>query len=153
MAEVQVNINNRTYRIGCDPGEESRVIELAAFIDRQIKPLAQPGANATDAHLLVLGSILMCDELFKYKEMLHGAQEQYNAVARRLEQVSAELAETRERLEGTERQQDDQSVEEGGRQPFYDEECIARSAETISTLTSRVEAITRQLHNACIKDD
>ena len=91
MAEVTLNINGRQYRIGSDPGEEERVSQLGEYIDKQVRSIAGPGVQASDSHLLVLGSIIMCDELFELKDMLKQAQSQYNAVSQKLEAVTEEL--------------------------------------------------------------
>ena len=91
MAEVTLNINGRQYRIGCDPGEEERVAELGEYIDQQVRSVAGPGVTASDAHLLVLGSIIVCDELFELKDMVKQAQSQYHAVSQKLESVTEEL--------------------------------------------------------------
>ena len=63
MAEVNVTIANKQYSISCDEGQEQRVIDLAAQVDGRMHEIAAMGGGATDAHLLVLNSIMMADEL------------------------------------------------------------------------------------------
>ena len=37
MAEVDITINNRLYRISCKDGEEERINSLAGLLDNQVK--------------------------------------------------------------------------------------------------------------------
>lgn len=130
MAEVSLHINGRQYRIGCDPGEEERVAQLGEYIDKQVRSVAGPGVQASDAHLLVLGSIIMCDELFELKDMLAQAQNQYNAVSQKLESVSEEL----EYLQSNGSSSDT-------RDSFDDDEV----ADIIANLATRIENIADRL--------
>jgi len=61
MAEVSVSINNKQYTIACDEGQEQRVVDLAAHVDGRLQEI-------TDAHLLVLNSIMMADELMDARD-------------------------------------------------------------------------------------
>lgn len=130
MAEVNLNINGRQYRIGCDAGEEDRVAQLGEYIDQQVRSINSPGVQASDAHLLVLGSIIMCDELFELKDMLAQAQNQYNAVSQKLESVSEEL----EYLQSNGSSSDT-------RDSFDDDEV----ADIIANLATRIENIADRL--------
>jgi cell division protein ZapA len=68
MSEVKISLNGRIYDIGCDPGQEPRVLELAAYIDQRLQQIARSGAAYSDAHLFVLTSLVLADELFDAKE-------------------------------------------------------------------------------------
>lgn len=68
MAEVNININGKQYGIACDDGQEQRVTDLANFVDGRLKAMAAAGAGNNEAHLLVLTSIVMADELFDAKD-------------------------------------------------------------------------------------
>ena len=39
MGKVTVNINNRTFQIACEDGEEARLKELASFFSRHVDQL------------------------------------------------------------------------------------------------------------------
>ena len=39
MADVDININNRTYRISCKDGEEDRIKSLSSQINHEVKLL------------------------------------------------------------------------------------------------------------------
>lgn len=68
MADVNILINGRPYEISCDNGQEGRVVDLAAYIDNKLQQIARSGAAYNDAHLLVLTSLVLADELFEARE-------------------------------------------------------------------------------------
>lgn len=68
MAEVNISINGRIYEISCDNGQEGRVVDLAAYLDQRLQQIARSGAAYNEAHLLVLTSLVIADELFEARE-------------------------------------------------------------------------------------
>lgn len=68
MSEVNVTLNGRSYGIACDKGQEQRVLDLAEYVDGRLREIAQAGAASNEAHLLVLTSIIMADEIFDLKD-------------------------------------------------------------------------------------
>ena len=65
MADVTISINGRNYEISCDKGQESRVADLAAYVDQCLRQIATSGAAYSDAHLLVITSLVLADELYE----------------------------------------------------------------------------------------
>lgn len=70
MAEVNISINGRIYEIGCDSGQEGRVVDLASYIDQRLQQIARSGAAYNDAHLMVLTALVLADEIFDTREKL-----------------------------------------------------------------------------------
>ena len=68
MAEVNISLNGRTYEISCDAGQEGRIVDLAAYIDQRLQQISRSGAAYNDAHLLVLTTLVLADELFEIQE-------------------------------------------------------------------------------------
>ena len=68
MAEVTIYINGRAYNIACDNGQEGRVVDLASHIDQRLQQISRAGAAYNDAHLMVLTSLVLADELFDIRE-------------------------------------------------------------------------------------
>lgn len=68
MAEVNISMNGRVYEISCDDGQEGRVLDLASYIDQRMQKIARSGAAYNDAHLMVLTSLVLADELFEAQE-------------------------------------------------------------------------------------
>lgn len=63
MAQVDVAINGKSYRIACDDGQEEHLLQLAAFVDQRVQELAASVGQIGDARLLVMASLLISDEL------------------------------------------------------------------------------------------
>lgn len=72
MAEVSITLNGRIYEIACDPGQEGRIVDLASYIDQRLQKIARSGGAYNDAHLLVLVSLVMADELYEAREEIAG---------------------------------------------------------------------------------
>ena len=66
MADVTISINGRNYDISCDKGQESHVADLASYVDQRLRQVASSGAAYNDAHLLVITSLLLADELYEF---------------------------------------------------------------------------------------
>ena len=79
MPTVEIMVNGRQHVVQCGQGEESRVRQLASYIDRRIADLARGQAQAGDARLLVMATLKIADELSDaYDEIkrLRGALEE-----------------------------------------------------------------------------
>lgn len=68
MADVNITINGRIYEIGCDAGQEGRIVDLAAYVDQRLQSISRAGAAYNDAHLLVLTALVLTDEIFTARE-------------------------------------------------------------------------------------
>lgn len=68
MAEVTIYLNGRSYDIACDNGQEGRIVDLASYIDQRLQQIARAGAAYNDAHLMVLTTLVLADELFEVRE-------------------------------------------------------------------------------------
>ena len=88
MSEVSISINGRVYEIGCDPGQEGRVVDLAAYIDQRLQQISRSGAAYNDAHLMVLTALVLADELFETRE--NSQQKQARAATAATAQISRE---------------------------------------------------------------
>lgn len=77
MAKVSLDINGRKYALGCDDGEEERLLILGQKLDSRIKDLANQFGQIGDLRLLVMAGITMEDEI---TEMQNEAQSQANAL-------------------------------------------------------------------------
>jgi cell division protein ZapA len=63
LAQTTVRINERSYPIVCDDGQEAHLAQLAEFIDKRIGQLAAAVGRADDSRLLVMASLMIADEL------------------------------------------------------------------------------------------
>lgn len=63
MPTVEITVNGRQHVVQCGQGEESRVRQLASYVDRRIADLARGQAQVGDARLLLMASLVVADEL------------------------------------------------------------------------------------------
>ena len=64
MGQISVTIQNRTYRLSCDDGEEERLAELAAHVRAKADGLIAEYGRIGDEHLMLMSAILVADELW-----------------------------------------------------------------------------------------
>lgn len=72
MARVDVTLNGRIYPIACDDGQEGRVRDMAAYVDRKLAEVSAAAQTATDMHQLVMVALLVADELFDARATAEG---------------------------------------------------------------------------------
>ena len=59
MAKVSLNINGRKYALGCDDGEEERLMRLGQKLDDRVNNMANQFGQIGDLRLLVMAGITM----------------------------------------------------------------------------------------------
>jgi cell division protein ZapA len=74
MAQVNLDVNGRTYVVGCEDGQEARLRELAAMFDRQVRQVAEDLGQLGETRLFLMGALLMADELAELKARLTNVQ-------------------------------------------------------------------------------
>jgi cell division protein ZapA len=62
MAEVDITINNRSYRIACKDGEENRIKALASLIDNQVQQLSEKIGQLGESRMILLASLVLLDK-------------------------------------------------------------------------------------------
>ena len=68
MALVTVTVNNHSYRLQCDDGEEDRLHKLVDMLNSKIDGLAAQFGQAGSDRLVVMAGLLLADELLELKE-------------------------------------------------------------------------------------
>ena len=63
MGQVTVEINAKPYTVGCEDGQEGHLRDLAALFDRQVRIVAQEVGPLGDTRLMLMGALLLSDEL------------------------------------------------------------------------------------------
>ncbi len=86
MTQLSLSINNRTYQVACDDGQEEHVTRLASFLESRVSELAGSMGQIGDARLLVMAGLLVSDELSEVMEELEQARAE---IARLSEAVPA----------------------------------------------------------------
>lgn len=62
MPQVSIQIASRTYELACGEGEETRVQELAAYVDEKVSELRRQLPGAPEIKLMVFASLLLAEE-------------------------------------------------------------------------------------------
>jgi len=119
MAQVNVTISGKTYRMACEDGQEEHLAGMAEELNRSIDQLRERFGEIGDQRLTVMAAITLADQ---------------NAEAeRRLQQLRAEVAGLEEARAAV--------VE---RQAGTEEEI----AEAINEMAARVEALAARISGA-----
>lgn len=62
MAAVIVTIAGRTYRLSCDDGEESRLEQLARYVENKILAMKDSFKDIGEQRIVVMAAIAIADE-------------------------------------------------------------------------------------------
>ena len=62
MAEVDITINTRSYRISCKDGEEERIKSLASLINNQVQKLSEKIGQLGEARMILLAALVLLDK-------------------------------------------------------------------------------------------
>ncbi len=125
MAQVNVTINGRQFRMACGDGEEAHLMQLAEDLDQRISRLRLRFGEIGDTRLTVMAALTLADELAETKAKLQklepeisGLQDARVHSAERAmatqAAVSAALNAAAERIEGITRRLNETPREEGG---------------------------------------
>ncbi len=123
MAQVNVTINSRQYRMGCEDGQEDHVLSLAQQIDDRIEQLRNAHGEIGDQRLTVMAALTVADELAESNQRI-----------RRLEEEVAGLQDAR--LTSADRAQQAQ----------------AAIVAALNAASERIEEITRQINQSVNTD-
>jgi cell division protein ZapA len=63
MAQVSIEVNGRSYSVGCEDGQEAHLIELARLFDRQVRQVGEEVGQLGETRLFLMGALLLADEL------------------------------------------------------------------------------------------
>lgn len=86
MAEVTVEVAGRSYRLGCDDGEEQHLSALAARIDAEARRISKGMNQMAEGRLMLMAALLVADKL-------HEAEAQITEQALALREAEQALAE------------------------------------------------------------
>ena len=75
MAQVNLTVNGRVYRMACEDGEEEHVMQLGARFDAAVDELRGALGEIGDQRLMVMAGILMTDRLNDAERRLKRAEQ------------------------------------------------------------------------------
>jgi cell division protein ZapA len=93
MPQVNVTINGRQFRMGCEDGEEEHLQRLAEDLDQRISRLRTRFGEIGDTRLTVMAALTLADELAELKGKLARVEPEL-ATLQQASVVSAELSQT-----------------------------------------------------------
>ncbi|EJF74746.1 cell division protein ZapA [Bartonella alsatica] len=82
METVSVTIDGKVYRMACNKGQESHLIELAARLDQYIAHLKENFGEIGDHRLSVMAGIMIIDEMEEIQRENKKLQEDYETLLR-----------------------------------------------------------------------
>lgn len=100
MAKVSININGRKYALGCEDGEEERLMRLGQKLDDRVNNMADQFGQIGDLRLMVMAGITMLDELDDMNKSVD-AEVDKRVVDLRKESATALKAATRSETKAT----------------------------------------------------
>ncbi|RPH06790.1 MAG: cell division protein ZapA [Alphaproteobacteria bacterium TMED93] len=62
MADVDIIINSRTYRISCKDGEEDRIKSLSSQINQEVQSLVNKIGQLGEARMILLAALVLLDK-------------------------------------------------------------------------------------------
>jgi cell division protein ZapA len=74
MATINVEVNGRSYAVGCDDGQEDHVRALAEDFDRQVREVAEQVGSVGELRLFLLAALTTADELHETRQRLERMQ-------------------------------------------------------------------------------
>ena len=54
MAQVNIEVNGRSYQVGCEDGQEAHLRELAAIIDTQVRQVSADVGQLGETRLMLM---------------------------------------------------------------------------------------------------
>lgn len=128
MAEVDIKVAGRTYRVGCGEGEQARVTELGARIDAEASELASQMGQISEGRLMLMSALMLADKLSETETALG------DAVTR------ASEAETKAKAKAKKTEPAVQSA--------MDPEREAQIAANLDQLSARIETLVGRMQGA-----
>jgi cell division protein ZapA len=74
MAQLTIEINGKPYVVGCQDGQEQKLRDLAAMLDSHVRDVAGNIGQLGETRLLLMGALLLADDLEEAKARLSRAQ-------------------------------------------------------------------------------
>ena len=89
MAEVDITINERSYRISCKDGEEERIKSLSTLINNQVQKLSEKIGQLGEARMILLASLVLLD---KSDEVEKEAEKIISITAEKIENLAKKFS-------------------------------------------------------------
>ena len=96
MAQVNVTVNQQSFRIACEDGQEERLLDLAKIVDDKVSELVGQVGQVGQNRLLVMAALVIADELVDLRDFSQNidpefSDENQQKVALRIEELSKRI--------------------------------------------------------------
>lgn len=99
MAEVEIQVAGRGYRIHCRAGEEAKLREVAALVDGKVEAATAALGPMGEARQLLFAALMLADELHGREMAEPDATAVEGAIAQTLEGLAERLESFADELE------------------------------------------------------
>jgi cell division protein ZapA len=76
MSHINVTINGRQYRMACEEGQETRLLQLAEGFETRIGELRGKFGEIGDSRLTVMAALTLADELLDAEQRIRALEEE-----------------------------------------------------------------------------
>jgi cell division protein ZapA len=80
MSHINVTINGRQYRMACEEGQETRLLQLAEGFEARIGSLRGKFGEIGDARLTVMAALMVSDELLDAHHRIRSLEEELDSL-------------------------------------------------------------------------
>lgn len=91
MADINIKINDRIYKIACENGQEDEVQELADQVKESVEGFVKNFGQIGEGRLMLMAALVMADDLKQAKRRL-ATMEAGKTTIGQLQQSEAEIA-------------------------------------------------------------
>ena len=98
MAQVNVTISGRVYRMACEEGQEGHLEELATRFDQYVGHLKSQFGEIGDLRLTVMAGIMVMDELSELNRRLKSLEAEVDTLKRTRDSALSDNAKAEEVL-------------------------------------------------------
>ena len=79
MGEVNITIGGRSFKLGCDDGEERHLLQLAEHLGKHVENLRATIGKTGDEQLFLMAGLMVCDELWDSRDALLKLEEKWQS--------------------------------------------------------------------------
>jgi cell division protein ZapA len=78
VAQVNVTVNQQSFRIACEDGQEDRLLDLAKVVDDKVGELVDQVGQVGQNRLLVMAALVIADELVDLRDSSQNADREFS---------------------------------------------------------------------------
>ncbi len=94
MAQVNVTIDGKSYRMACDEGQEAHLENLAMRFEKYVSHLKEGFGEIGDQRLTVMAAIMVMDELVELQKRVKGIESELETLRKTRDEALAKADKT-----------------------------------------------------------